>query len=130
MEDFDNTVVAIFSEFPSFTATYKQQVDGAYNPATGTVSQTVNSIAVEAVLMDLTLQSNGLSTKFGTLVIHGDKELFVRPPHKAGTIGSPMAINPATDKVVVAGHEYKIVTFKEINPSGTDPILYDLYIRR
>jgi hypothetical protein len=85
---------------------------------------------VEAILMDLTLSSNGLSTRFGTLVIHGDKQLLVRPPHKADPDSPMLTINTATDRVVVNGIEYKLVTFKEINPTGADPILYDLYIRR
>jgi hypothetical protein len=130
MDVFDECVLGIFREFPILIAQYKTYTDGPYNPDTGSVSQTVTSTDVEAIMMDLTLQSNGLSTKFGTLVIAGDKELFVRPRHKTNPTKPIMAINPATDRVVVNGITYKIVTFKEINPTGADPILYDLYLRR
>jgi hypothetical protein len=130
IEEFDNTVLAMMREFPSVSATYKQYVDSVYNPSTGTMSQVEVATSVQAILLDLTLRSNGLGTRFGTEIMAGDKQLLVRPPHKDGTVPQPLTINTATDRVNVGGHDYKIVTLKEINPTGTDPILYDLYIRR
>jgi hypothetical protein len=84
----------------------------------------VSEIDVEAILMDLTLQSNGLSTKYQTLVEAGDKEAFVRP-NKV----TPFTIAPA-DRLLIGGVEYKVVTMKEVNPTTTDAILYSLYLRR
>jgi len=129
MDDFDNTVLEFIRDY-GFTATYVSTVDGEYDPATGSSPRTVTPTPVEAILMDLTLNSNGLSTRFGTLVVSGDKQLLVRPPNKTNPTTPVLAINTATDRVKVKGVEYKIVTFKEVNPTGSDPILYDLYIRR
>lgn len=129
MEDFDHTVLEFIRE-DGFVAQYKK-MSGTYNPATASLTSSASeTIEVNAILLDLTLQSNGQSTRFGTLVINGDKQLLVQPPNKANPLAPALEINTATDRVVVNGVEYKIVTFKELNPTGTDPIYYDLYIRR
>jgi len=130
MTDFDTVVMEMMQEFP-MEAIYIKQSEGSYNPATGTVSpSTTLETPVQALLFDLTLQSNGFSVKFGTLIEAGDKNLLVRPPNKTDPLAPALVVNPATDRVVVAGVTYKIVTFKEVNPTGTDPVLFDLYIRR
>lgn len=130
ISDFDDVVLAFFRDGWSFTATYISQTDGVYNPTTGTVSSTTTEIPVEAILLDLTLSSNGLSTRHGTTVIAGDKQLVVRPPNKSDPLAPPLVINTATDRVRVHGQDYKVHTFKEINPTGNDPIIFDLYLRR
>lgn len=128
MNDFDIAVMEFMQENP-LTAMYIKAV-GEYDPTTGEVVETVTEIPVEAILMDLTLQSNGLSTKFGTLIVAGDKELYVRPPNKTNPLNAPLVVDSANDRVRVNGFEYKVVTSKEVNPTGVDPILFDLYIRR
>lgn len=130
MDDFDIAVLEIMREFPTVMADYVQYTGGTYNPATGTITQSETVTSVQSILLDLTLSSNGLSTKFGTLVMAGDKNLLVRPPHKANPELPILQINTATDKVRVNGITYNVVTFKEVNPTGADPYLYDLYIRR
>lgn len=126
--DFDEALSEFFEEF-GFEATYLKY-ENSYNPNTLKNAQTLTEIPVEAILMDLTLQSNGLSTKFGTLVVAGDKELFVRPPNKTDSSADPLVIDPSTDRIRVNGIVYKIVTMKEINTTSTEPLVYDLYIRR
>lgn len=127
--DFDAVVMEFMEDYP-MTATYRTQVDGAYDPATGTTSFTTVDTEVEAILLDLTLSSNGLSTRHGTMVVAGDKQLIVRPPEKTDPLATPIVINTATDRVIVFGQDYKVVTYKEINPTGNDVILFDLYLRR
>lgn len=122
LDDFHFIVSEFFEEY-KFIAQYVKQLDSVYDPATGTMTSSKLEVPVEAILLDLTLNSNGLSTRFGTLVIDGDKQLLVRPPEY-------LKIDTATDRVMVHGIQYKLVTFKEYNPTGDQPILYDLYIRR
>lgn len=126
--DFDNALSEFFEEF-GFEATYLKHED-SYSSTTLKSTQTVIEIPIEAILLDLTLQSNGLSTKFGTLVLAGDKELYVRPTNKSDPIRPSLTIDPSKDRVKVNGVEYKIVTMKEINPTATEPLVFDLYIRR
>lgn len=133
ISDFDDVVFQFVQDYP-LLVTYVQQTDGVYNPATGSMSSTTTETEVDAILLDLTLSSNGLSTRHGTAVIAGDKQLLVRPPNKKDPLAPALVINTATDRVQVPTSEgvitFKIVTFKEINPTGNDPILFDLYIRR
>lgn len=126
--DFDEALSEFFDEF-GFEATYLKY-ENSYSSTTLKNTQTVTEIPVEAILLDLTLQSNGLSTKFGTLVMAGDKELYIRPPNKTDPSAAALTIDPANDRVKVNGVTYKIVTMKEINTTATEPLVFDLYIRR
>lgn len=128
--DFDNAVKEFFNDF-GFTATYiKASTDGSYDTSTGEYAAVVEEIPVEAILLDLTLQSNGLSAKFGALVEAGDKNLLVRPPNKTDSTQPALTVTPVSDRVRVNGVEYKIVTMKEVNTTSTNALIYDLYIRR
>lgn len=129
MKDLDLALLEFIKESGTSAILLKQS-EGAYDPALGEVSTTVVEIPVQAILMDLTLQSNGLSVKYGTQVETGDKELYMRPPHKTNTALAPVEINPNSDKIKVGTTVYKIVTLKELNPSASDVILYTLYLRR
>jgi hypothetical protein len=129
MNDFDLTVLEFIKESGA-TATLIQTVDGEYDPVQTSVAQTVTNITVEGILMDLTLRSNGLSVKYNTMIEAGDKEFLMRPPHKTNGWDIPVVISSASDRINIAGHLYQIVTLKELNPTGADPILVSLYLRR
>jgi len=126
MTDFDSTVLELLLEVGT-TATYTSVQPGAYNPSTGTVSLTKVDQTVQAALFDLTLQSNGMSLKYGTTIKAGDKEAYMLPPQKTG--GQPITVAPGVDKFTIAGVAYTVVTFKEVNPTGSDPCVYFLYLR-
>lgn len=129
MNDFDIVVRDMMAEFPT-QGVYIQEVSGTYDPSTGEVTSTTLETPVEVLVFDLTLQSNGYSVKFGTLVEAGDKNILVRPPNKTDPAAPPLVLNPGYDRVRVAGITYKVLTAKEVNPTGSDTILYDLYVRR
>lgn len=129
MDDLDAAMLEFIKEYPA-SASLIRASEGAYNPATATVAVTTEELPVQGILMDLTLQSNGLSVKYNTLVEAGDKELYLRPPHKTYGWVQPYAISPSSDKIRIGGVVYKIVTLKELNPTGADPVLITLYLRR
>lgn len=104
-------------------ATYTQVVEGTYNTDTGTSTTSVVNKTVTAVVLDLTLQSNGYSTKYGTLVQQGDKEAYVIPPQGG------IVVNPATDTFTMNSKTWKVVTFKQINPNMNERMVYFLYLR-
>lgn len=125
-EDFDTSLVGLFSDFgvTSANAVLVQASQSDYDPSVGSVVATTAEIPVRALLVDLTLQSNGLSLKYGTQIIAGDKEAYVLP-----NSDTPFTINP-NDKLRIAGIEYKVVTLKEFNTTGLNPIAFSLYLRR
>ena len=129
MQEFDATLLEFIKDYGSY-GTLTQETEGEYNPSTGEVNSTTVEIPIRGILMDLTLQSNGLSVKYGTLVEAGDKELYMQPPHKTNGYPTPVVISPAADRIEFGGIVYKIVTSKELNPTGTNPVLISLYLRR
>jgi hypothetical protein len=108
-------------------ALYVKSTPGEYNPATGSVDSGTKNIPVKGILLDFTLQSNGLTTKYGTQILAGDKQFFMQPPTKAG--GLPLTIDPVNDRVRIGPSAYRVVTMRELNPTGTSPILYELVLR-
>lgn len=127
MDEFDRTVLHFMDEFGT-TALYIRQVDGEYNPTTGTVQSTEVKFPVRGILMEYTLQSNGLKNRYGTDILAGDKQFFMQPPGKNKLPSYP--IDPTKDKLQVGPVLYNIVTSKEVNPTGVEPILYELLLRR
>jgi hypothetical protein len=126
LDDFIETAAEMMSEFGA-TALYTKTIQGVYDPSTGLVgAPVVIEAPVRAIVMDLTLQSNGYSVKFGTQIQAGDKEIYVEPTNQLRLLG----IDPATDSIKVGGVTYKVVTSKETNPTGTYPIMFYLYARR
>lgn len=127
MHDLERTVVEFMNE-SGFTA-FIVRLNGEYDPAQSKIVETSKTIPVRAILLDLTLQSNGLGNKLGTEIMAGDKQLFVQPPQGAsGPI--PLQLDPTRDTVRVGTTVYTITTVKEVNTTGAYPILYELYIRR
>lgn len=127
--DFDKMVLEFFNDDP-LAVVYKKQTTGAFNPATRELTSSIAEISCKGILLDMQMTSNGLSTKFGTVISEGDKELIMLPTEKASFNASPISPDPTQDSVVVAGVEYNVVNMKEINPSGAVPLVYFLHIRR
>lgn len=128
MGDFDQVVMEFFVDY-GFTVTYLQASTASYNPATGENTVAVTEIPVEAIQLDLPLTRNGAATATGTLIQDGDKQLFIRPPNKTDANASALSVNPASDRVRIGATEWRIVTHKETNPTGSNQILIELYIR-
>lgn len=123
LEDFQLAVSQFMGDYGVAGKVVKQSQQ-SYDPSTGNVISTTIEIPVNVILMDLTLQSNGYSVKYGTLVQEGDKEAYVEAPAFGLTIA------PLVDKIVIGSTSYTIVTFKETNPTGGKAVAYFLYLRR
>lgn len=133
--DFIGLVNDMMDEFGSTGILLTQLDAGEYDPATGTANVITGEIPIRCIFMDLTLQSNGSGTRDRTLIQDGDKVLYVSP--SAALIPALMPngvleVDSSDDKVVVGGYTYSVVTSKVIDPtaSGTNPIMFELYLRR
>ena len=78
---------------------------------------------VLAMVFDYTLQSNGLQTAQGTLIETGDKQVFVQP------LATMPVLRPNKDFFLVGNVKYRIVTYKELNPSQSANVLIELFVR-
>lgn len=125
-DEFQWTVLEFMKESGG-TATLIKAPSGKYNPALGTLERPGSEIPVQAILMDLTLQSNGAASTYKGMIEAGDKEAYIRPNPDA-----PFTIDAESDTIKFGNTVYKVVTMKEINPSF-DPskvLLYFLYLKR
>ncbi len=127
--DFDYMVAEMMQEF-GFRATYVRTVSSTPNDLTGGVDVVTEEVEVQAIKMELIRPTEGTGTKNSSLIQDGDQVLYVRPTEKSDVFADALAINPATDIVLINGISWGIVTVKEINPSASDVLLYELYIRK
>lgn len=102
-----------------------------YDPVTGMTTVNLQEFDCRGILFDLTLQSNGDGYKHNTLISQGDKQLFIQPPDDDGWYQDTEvdSIVPNRDKIRIGNKLYKVITFKQINPSTQDSVLFECYVR-
>lgn len=106
-----------------------REEDVTYNPTTGDVTGgTTSTCSVKALILDFALVSNGLQSKAGTVISIDDKECYLSPVDTNGT-AFPKQLRP-NDKLTIDGHNWTIVTIKEYDLTGSNPIMYKLLIKR
>lgn len=128
-DDFDSTVAFFMDEMGGSAVVSIEDPAGTYDPDTGDYAVTSQDYTVRAILLDLTLRSNGLQTVPNTLIETGDKRCLIQPIEKNGSPTPMPKIKPNKDRVTMGGITYKIVTLKDYNPSATNSIMLDLILR-
>jgi hypothetical protein len=94
-----------------------------YDPETSTVVSPQASYPIRVLVFDYILKTQGIGTMDSTLIRSGDKQVFVKP---SPDVPTPKA---RIDSIIFQGHKYNIVVVKELNPSGSNVVLYELYAR-
>ncbi len=96
-------------------ATIRRVVTGAYNPTTGTASETITDTAVNGVLEDVSLR------EVNELVQAGDKRLLIA--------AADVANAPTTaDEVIIESITYQVIQVNTIEQDNT-AITYELILR-
>ena len=129
LDGFHRTAYNLITRFGSNQKYIKRSV-GTYNPATSSVDVVETEITIKALIMDLTLQSNGNTYKNGTLIEAGDKQVFFIPPERLNPTVQPIIVDATTDYIRFDGQLWKIITNKEVNPSTSENIYVELYVRK
>jgi hypothetical protein len=101
-----------------------------YDPATGTYTPTTSNFSVKALLMDYTMQKNGASEMGNTLILVGDKQCYIQPRNKANPNLTMPSLLPNRDRIKIGTDIWKIVSLKDLNPSGTNSVLIELHLRK
>ena len=127
--DFDEIVTYFMGEFGT-TAKIIQNVQGVYDVASAITQTQTNVIPVRSLQFDYIPRKYGNTFTDNTLIQEGDKQIVIQPCEKTDPDAPVLVINPATDSYQVGNLLYKIVTVKEYNLSGSDNILYILYVRK
>ena len=97
------------------TATIRRVVAGAYNPTTGTVSETTTDTAVRGVLEDVNLR------EVNDLIQSGDKRLTVAAADVA-------AVPSTADRVLIGGITHQVIRVTTIEQDNT-AITHELILR-
>lgn len=138
MQDFSDFILVVddmIKDFGSVGVLTTQLESGDYDPSTAKNTVVTADITVYGIIMDLSLQSNGLGIKDKTLIQAGDKICYLRPSDELLPILMPdgiLVIDPADDRVAFGNVTYKVVTVKVLDPTSslTKPIYFELYLRR
>ena len=95
--DFDRMILEFMRDDP-MTCHYQKSSAGTYDPSTGELAVTLVEVPCSGILLDMTSNSNGLSSKFGTEILAGDKELYLLPPEKVDPLATPLVIDTTADR--------------------------------
>lgn len=106
------------------TLTTSGSESGTYDPSTGTFSSTKSTYQVNGIVLDLTFIAYSTKPEANTLIQESDKRVLLD--------GSKLPITIRGDgfSLTFAGSVWKIVSVKEINPTGASSIMYDLIVRK
>lgn len=101
-----------------------------YDTTTSQNVVTYTDYNVNVIIQDYLRKEDGLGAERNTLIQSGDKQVYVQPPQKIGSLPLP-TISPNQDLFVFGGKVYKIVFLKQLNPSMSvnGCVAYELYIR-
>jgi hypothetical protein len=128
--DFDRMISEFIVEF-GFTTTYQHRTTDSINDTTNKITPTYEDIEIEAIKMELVRPPEGSQgSKSGTLIQDGDQMLYVRPTEKSDVFADALSVNPTSDRIKINGVMWKIISCKSYDPSASDCILYELYIRK
>lgn len=94
-----------------------------YNPATSTATSPETSYTIRVLVFDYIQKNMGMNTDAGGLIQSGDKQMFVQPQ------STLPKMRPRVGHVLYQGMKFDIITAKEVNPSGGNVILHELFIR-
>jgi len=125
-DDFTRMINDFFDDDPQ-TATYHQYSQGSYNPATSEYSTTQVDTPVRVITLDLTRNSNGLSSKYGTDILKGDKDVYMKTFYLGEIV---VDVNTTSDKITISGVLYKVCNSKVLDPTGASPMLFNFLVRR
>jgi hypothetical protein len=124
--DFNAMIVDFFNDDPQ-TGIYHQYQQGTYNTATSEYSVTQVDTVVNVITLDLTRNSNGLSSKYGTSILDGDKDVYMKPFYVSDVA---VSINTTSDKITISGVLYKVCVSKVLDPTGASPMLFNFLVKR
>lgn len=128
MSQFDSAVSNLLNRHGGL-GTLKIITDGVYSDGEILGSTTVN-YNVQIAIFDYPQASAGDKANFGTLILEGDKMCYMKPVSKDDCDTDEPVIKANRDLLQIGSTVWKILTVKEINPSGANPICYELHLRK
>lgn len=125
-QDFHRMLTEFFRE-DGFDCSLTKSLPGVPNDDDGTIFVETISTPIRAIKMEVFGNMAGSRTKLGTLIQEADQVLYVQPSETLAAFGE---IDPATTRAEFKGYSWKVLALKEYDPSASDCVLYELYIKR
>jgi hypothetical protein len=125
-----NQAILDFMRDDPLTIVYQQFLNGVYDPTTSELTTTPVLTSAMGLILDLTRNANGLSSKYGLMIVEGDKDCYMYPPYLLDGTQPQLVINTAADKMLVGTTLYRVVNCKTLDPSGSGALLYNFMLRR
>lgn len=94
-----------------------------YVPETSENIVTEKRYTMQAIPLDYINKNEGVGTNAQTLIRSGDKQVFIKPSRYVTDI------DPSADMLQMGSKIYKIITVKEMNPTLSDVLYYELFVR-
>ncbi|WP_373379903.1 hypothetical protein [Cupriavidus nantongensis] len=101
--------------------TLRRVVQGAYDPGSGTATETVTDYPGTGALFDYETLGAGQTWIPSTLIEGGDKQCLLSP--------AAMPLPATGDQLVDGAEVWQVQNVKAVNPAGT-PVLYELQLRK
>ena len=124
---FDGVVSRMMASYGG-SATLKTYSEGEYVDGENIVQEFPFSVKV--LINEYPQSGAGDKQEFNTLILSGDKQCFMQPVEKSGINIIAPEVKANRDKLQVGTTEWKILNVKEVNPSGTNNVLYELHLRK
>ncbi len=124
-----HTVVRNMMSRYSAPATILSQGVGVYDPTTSEYVASTTSYAVRIIPFDYIKKGDGVGTAEGTTIQTGDRQIYLEPLNQTNSDLVMPRLQPNKDRLQVADKLYRIIALKELNPTMSDSILYELYVR-
>lgn len=99
------------------------KTSSVYDPNTSENVVTESRFTMQAIPFDYINKFQGASTQSDTLIKTGDKQVYLKPTPLV------ISIDPSADRLQIGSTIYKIVTVKEVNPTLTNTLYYELFVR-
>jgi len=95
----------------------------SFDPVSQIKNNTPTSYPFRAVADQISKRSHGAAEQTGSLVNRNIQYLIVA--------AKSLAIEPVLgDKVAWAGKDWNVIWFSKTDPTGVDPILYEIFVER
>ena len=94
----------------------------SYDDSTSIAAKVTKKYQVKTLAFDYLTKHSGSTADANSLIRAGDKQIFLLP----SVAPAPVAV---VDSLIHNGRVYNIVFVKDLNPSGSKSILYELFVR-
>lgn len=116
------TVMNLMRQFGGDMELTTEMGEPVYDPTTSTVELQERAWTVRAIVFDYLPKHAGVGLETNSLIRAGDKQVWIMP----GDFPGPEA---KKSSVIIKGVKYTIQVIKELDPTGSNVIVYECYAR-